>query len=196
VESHFLHFQGSNLRSFGFWKWRQKAQQKYYLSVETSSPQEDLNFYWTGLWDTLILQYSQLSYFYAWGISFHRFAWLCIYFISKTLWSILNTFRMEIIKIFKVDHLDVLNTLCRPKFLFRYHKIPTPSHILSQINPVHVFPSYFLRYILISCSYLRLSLPRTLSRCMVPEICNSHSIENSKNYATLRIAKLDTLRCH
>jgi hypothetical protein len=45
-------------------------------------------------------------------------------------------------------------------------KIPSSTHILNQINPVHVFPSYFLRSMVISSSHLRLSLPIMLSRYM------------------------------
>jgi len=56
VESHCLHFQGPKLRRpFGSWKWRQKSQHKYYyLSVETSWTQEELNLDWPLQCDTQI----------------------------------------------------------------------------------------------------------------------------------------------
>jgi len=45
------------------------------------------------------------------------------------------------------------------KFYYLVHKIPSLVPILSQINPVHVPHSIFLKLILLSSSHLRIGLP-------------------------------------
>jgi hypothetical protein len=54
---------------------------------------------------------------------------------------------------------EIPHLLRCPKFHYRVHKSPSLVPILSQMKPVHKFPPYFLRCILILSSHLRLYLP-------------------------------------
>jgi len=59
------------------------------------------------------------------------------------------------------DSQEIPHMLCSPNVHYRTHKCPSPLPILSQLNPVHAFPSTSCRSIIILLSHLRLGLPST-----------------------------------
>jgi hypothetical protein len=62
---------------------------------------------------------------------------------------------------------ELPSILRNPKVHYRFHKSPPLVSILSQIEPVHIIPSY-LRSILILSTHLRLDLPSGLFHSVFP----------------------------
>jgi len=60
------------------------------------------------------------------------------------------------------DSQEIPDVLRNPKVHYRVHKSLPPVPTLSHTHPIHIFPSSFLKAILISTSLLRLDLPSGL----------------------------------